>query len=86
MKKPNKTLSKTLLRTIWILYALISILIWLPQVDGLLVKDLSVMSQYISLDDSWLISIDDDIYYDVSLNAFRFDTAKKGSDTITCIL
>ena len=82
MKKPKKPLPKTLLRTIWILYALISTLIWLPQVDRLLVKDLSVMSQYISLDDSWMISIDDDIYYDVSLNDFRFDTLKKGSEII----
>ncbi len=82
MKKPKKPLPKTLLRTIWILYALISTLIWLPQVDRLLVKDLSVMSQYISLDDSWIISIDDDIYYDVSLNDFRFDTLKKGSEII----
>ena len=40
------------------------------------------MSQYISLDDSWMISIDDDIYYDVSLNDFRFDTLKKGSEII----
>lgn len=82
MKKPKKPLPKTLLRTIWILYALIITLIWLPQVDRLLVKDLSVMSQYISLDDSWMISIDDDIYYDVSLNDFRFDTLKKGSEII----
>lgn len=82
MKKPKKPLPKTLLRTIWILYALISTLIWLPQVDRLLVKDFSVMSQYISLDDSWMISIDDDIYYDVSLNDFRFDTLKKGSEII----
>ena len=82
MKKPKKPLPQPLLRTIWILYALISTLIWLPQVDRLLVKDLSVMSQYISLDDSWMISIDDDIYYDVSLNDFRFDTLKKGSEII----
>ncbi|MDE7276817.1 MAG: GGDEF domain-containing protein [Lachnospiraceae bacterium] len=82
MKKSKKPLPKTLLRTIWILYALISTLIWLPQVDRLLVKDLSVMSQYISLDDSWMISIDDDIYYDVSLNDFHFDTLKKGSEII----
>ena len=29
-----------------------------------------------------MISIDDDIYYDVSLNDFRFDTLKKGSEII----
>ena len=36
------------------------------------------MSEYISLDDSWEISIDDDIFQDVSLDVFRFDAVKKG--------
>ncbi|MDE5931038.1 MAG: GGDEF domain-containing protein, partial [Lachnospiraceae bacterium] len=82
MKKSKKPLPKTLLRTTWILYALISTLIWLPQVDRLLVKDYSAMSQYISLDDSWDISIGDDIYHDVSLNDFRFDAVRKDDEII----
>lgn len=80
MKKTNKPLPKTLFRTLWILYALISTLIWLPQVDRLLVKDYDVMSTYISLDDCWEISIGDDIYQDVSLNDFRFDAVRKGNE------
>lgn len=82
MKKTRKPLPKTLLRIIWILYALISTLIWLPLVDRLLVKDYAAMSEYISLDDSWEISIGDDIYTDVSLTGFRFDTVRKGDEII----
>lgn len=82
MKKTKRPLSKTLLRILWILYALVSMLIWMPQVDRLLIKDYSTMSQYISLDDSWEITIGDDTYYDVSLNDFRFDTIRKNDEII----
>lgn len=84
MKKPNKSLPKNLLRTLWIIYALVSTLIWLPQVDKLLVKDYSSVSEYISLDDSWEISIGDDTWQDVSLNAFRFDAVRKGEEITMC--
>lgn len=79
MKKPHP---KILFQTIWILYALISTLIWLPQVDKLLVKDYSAMSKYISLDDSWEIGIGDDLYHDISLNDFHFDTVRKGDEIV----
>lgn len=82
MKKINKPFLKTLLRTLWILYALLSTLVWLPKIDGLLVKDYASMSEYISLDDFWEISIGDDTYYDVSLNDFRFDAVLKDNEII----
>ncbi|MCM1174798.1 MAG: GGDEF domain-containing protein [Blautia sp.] len=82
MKKTKKPLPKTLFRTIWILYALISTLIWLPQVDRLLAKDYDAVSSCISLDDCWEIRIGDDIYHDVSLNDFRFDAVQKGDEII----
>lgn len=84
MKKPNKSLPKNLLRTLWIIYALISTLIWLPQVDKLLVKDYASVSEYISLDDSWKISIGDDTWQDISLNAFYFDAVRKGEEITMC--
>lgn len=80
MKKRNKSLPKNLLRTLWIIYALVSTLIWLPQVDKLLVKDYSSVSEYISLDDSWEITIGDDTWQDISLNAFSFDAVRKGEE------
>lgn len=82
MKKNNKFFSKTLLRTLWIIYALVSTLIWLPQVDRLLIKDYASISEYISLDDSWDISIGDDIWHNVSLNDFRFAPVRKGGEII----
>ena len=57
---------------------LVSTFLLLPQIDRLLIKDYVSMSEYISLDDSWEISIDDDIFQDVSLDVFRFDAVKKG--------
>lgn len=82
MKKTKIPLPKNLFKIIWILYALIGTLIWLQQVDKLLTKDYDAISRYISLDDFWEISIGDDIYHDVSLNDFRFDTVQKGDEII----
>ena len=78
MKKTNIPLSKKILQALWILYVLVSTFLLLPQIDRLLIKDYVSMSEYISLDDSWEISIDDDIFQDVSLDVFRFDAVKKG--------
>jgi len=82
MKKTNRPLPKNLIRAIWILYALLSTLIWMPQMDRLFTKDHDAISAYISLDDSWDISIGDDIYHDVSLNDLRFDAVRKGTEII----
>lgn len=82
MKKPKKPLPKKILRTLWIIYAFISTLIWLPQVDKLLIKDYASMSEYISLDDSWEISIGDDIWQNTSLDTFHFDAVRKGAEII----
>lgn len=82
MKKPNIPLPKKMLQALWILYVLVSMFLLLPQIDRLLIKDYVSMSEYISLDDSWEISIGDDIFQDVSLDAFRFDAAKKGDEII----
>lgn len=82
MKKTKKPLPKTLLRTLWIIYAFISTLIWLPQIDRLFIKDYASMSEYISLDDSWEISIGDDIWHDVSLDSFCFDAVRKGDEIV----
>ncbi len=82
MKKPNKSFPKTVLRTLWILYALISTLLCLSQIDRLFMKDYSAMSEYISLDDSWNISIGGDIWQDISLNDFCFNDIRKGDEVV----
>ena len=37
------------LKFIWILFALISILTWMPRLDGLLTKEYSAISGYVGL-------------------------------------
>lgn len=62
---------------IWILYALISTAIWLPQIDKLFVQDVSLISQYVSLIDSWSITVHGETYHNVSLDDFSFAVVNK---------
>ena len=83
MLKTNKIFTiKNGLKTIWIIYAIFSIMFWLPKVDNLLEKDYAEISKHILLDDDWNITINDKFYQDVSLDDFQFTPVKKG-DRIT---
>ncbi|MDE5777873.1 MAG: GGDEF domain-containing protein [Lachnospiraceae bacterium] len=83
MIKPNRIFTiKNGLKTIWIIYAIFSIMIWLPKIDNLLKKDYAEISKHILLDDDWNITINDKFYQDVSLDDFQFTPVKKG-DQIT---
>lgn len=73
---------KNVLRVVWVLYALISIMFWLPKVDQLLTKDYSANSKYVDLDDSWEVTINGDIYQDVALQDFHFPAVSKGDQII----
>lgn len=64
------------------IFVLTSVMYWLPQADRLLCQDYDKVSQYISLDDSWDITINDKAYRNVSLDTFEFDLVKTG-DQIT---
>lgn len=87
MKTSTKISKKTIIKAIWILYALISTVIWLPQVDKLFAQDVSLTSDYVSLDDSWDITVRDEIYRNVSLNELTFDAVNKGDEiTMTKVL
>ncbi|MCM1154259.1 MAG: GGDEF domain-containing protein [Roseburia sp.] len=80
MNVPDKISRKTILKALWLLYALISTAIWLPQIDKLFAQDMSLTSRYISLDDSWDITIHGQTYQDVSLSDFTFDVVNKGDE------
>lgn len=83
MIKNNKIFTiKNGLKTIWIIYAIFSIIVWLPKIDNLLKKDYAEISKHILLDDDWNITINDKFYQDVSLDDFQFTPVKKG-DQIT---
>lgn len=70
----KKARIKKVLKLIWILFALGSILIWVPKADQLLSKDYEKISKHIAMDDHWDIAINDEEYHDVSLDNFRTET------------
>ncbi len=80
MKKPKKITKKLILQIIWVIYALASILFWLPKIDNLFSQDYSSILNHISLNDSWDITIGNDVYHDVSLDDFKFDAVNKGTE------
>ncbi|MCM1256985.1 MAG: diguanylate cyclase [Roseburia sp.] len=73
---------KNLLRTAWIIYALASILVWVPQIDHLLTKDYEEISNYLSLDDDWEVRINGDDFPGVSLDSFHFPAVSTGDEVI----
>jgi len=74
---------KNLLKVVWVLYALLSIFVWLPNIDHMLTEDYTAIEKnYVSLDDSWDITINNSTFHDVSLDTFHFPAVRKG-DRIT---
>lgn len=73
---------KAVLKTIWIVFVLISMLVWIPQIDKLITKDYAVISECVLLDDAWDIAINEDSFQNVLLTDFHFPAVGKG-DTIT---
>lgn len=72
---------KDSLKIVWILFAVLSVVTWLPSVDKLISKDYQMISAHIPLDDNWDIMINDSVYQNISLNDFSFKTLSKG-DTV----
>lgn len=62
---------KRALKLIWILFALASILIWVPKTDQLLSRDYEQIAKHIAMDDHWEIAINEQEYHDVSLKDFH---------------
>lgn len=80
MKKLSTPFMKTSLKILWVLYALLSICVTLFLVNRLFVKDYPSISQHVSLNDGWDITINHDSYQNVSLDSFRFGSADKGDE------
>lgn len=77
MEKRKRVL-KNFLKGFWILYALASVIITTISADRLITKDYSEISTYVPLDDLWDITVNDELYNNVSLDTFHFNTASKG--------
>lgn len=82
MKKKIELTRKNVLKILLIIYALFSICFTTLFIDHLFSSDYSAISQYISLNDAWDITINDRAWHNISLDTFRFTPLSKG-DTIT---
>lgn len=80
MKKLSTPFVKTGLKILWILYAFLSICVTLFLVNRLFVKDYASLSQHVSLNDGWDITINQNSYQNVSLDSFRFGSADQGDE------
>lgn len=76
--KGSKLTLKRFLKAFWIFYALASVVITVFNADRLITKDYKETSVYVPLDDSWDIIINDNVYSNINIEDFRFDTASKG--------
>lgn len=80
MKKTIQITKTNILKALWLLFALLSALFWLPKIYNMLASDLESISQYISLDDSWDVTINGENYQNVSLDDFQFNDIGKGDE------
>ena len=74
----NNTRKGILVKTLWIVYAIFSIFIWLPKFDSLLTSNYEQESECLNLNDSWNVQINEQEYGQVSLSEFKFEAANKG--------
>lgn len=82
MKKITRPTHKTIKKTLFTVYAFVSICITTFMIDRMFSNDYPSISQHVSLNDSWDITINNQTHRNVSLDEFRFDIVNKG-DTIT---
>lgn len=82
MKKKIELTRKNVLKTLLLIYVLISICFTALFIDHLFSSDYSAISRYVTLNDAWDITINDRTWQNVSLDTFRFAPVSKG-DTIT---
>lgn len=81
MKKMKRLTGKTILKTLLMVYALISICFTTLFIDGLFSSEYSTISHFVSLNDAWDITINDRVWHNISLDDFHFSPVSKG-DTI----
>ncbi len=81
MKKLKKPTRKTVLKALFIIYALFSVFFTMRFIDGMFSSEYDAISHYLTLNDAWDVTINNDTRQNVSLDAFRFAPVNKG-DTI----
>ena len=81
MKKKD-TLFRKFIKVFWVVYAIASVIVTISKADALITKDYPVISQHVSLDDSWDVTINNNDYHNISIGDFQFQPVDKG-DNIT---
>ncbi len=82
MKEKKEPTRKPIRNILFIAYAMLSICLTTAMIDRMFSNDYSAISQGVTLNDGWDITINGHTYQDVSLDTFHFDIVNKG-DTIT---
>ena len=82
MKENRKPTRKSVLKIVFVVYAMFSIFCTTTMIDGMFSNDYSSISQGVTLNDGWDNPINGHSYQNVSLDTFHFDIVNKGG-TIT---
>lgn len=82
MKKWKKPTLKIVLKALVIVYALLSICFTTLFIDSMFSSDYAAIAKYVPFDDAWDVTINDQTWQNISLDALRFPPVDKG-DTIT---
>jgi diguanylate cyclase (GGDEF)-like protein len=77
----DKTRWKKILKYLWIIYAIFSIILVLFLIDRLICKDITNVSNRYMLDKDWNITVNDKTYNNVNIDDFIVENTKK-QDTI----
>lgn len=80
MDKVRNITPKKILKSVGILCGIFSVIFLVHKADALLSTSGFSDQGYVSLNDSWEIMINDDLYEDVSIDNFSFDAVNKGEE------
>lgn len=78
----NGVTKKTVMKAVWILFVILSMLFWMSRVDGMMTADRAAASECVLLDDAWDVAINGKVYENVLLTDFRFPVVGKGDEII----
>ncbi|MDE7298973.1 MAG: diguanylate cyclase, partial [Lachnospiraceae bacterium] len=73
---------KHILRAAWLLFTILSLIIWIPSIDRLITNDYAQIKNYVSLDDSWNVAINGESFENVMLDDFYFPAVSKGDSIV----
>lgn len=78
----DKSKIKKILKYVWIIYGLASILLVLYLVNDLVCNDIMKVSKRLVLNDNWNVTVNETTYENVALDEFSFDVIMKGDKVI----